>query len=97
MQQLHEVQVEEGDVLEIPNELAPLVASRTVPVPVMVFQQICQQFLMVTMADYINSDDLKMEVKNLIKSNAKEIICRYILGRLGMVDLTYNYSNVGVL
>ena len=53
--------------------------------------------MMITMADFINSADLKMEVKNLIKSNAKEIICRYILGRLGMVDKTYNYSNVGVL
>lgn len=40
---------------------------------------------------------MRFEIKKLIKSNYKEQHCQYILERLMIVDLTYNYHNVEIL
>ena len=73
-------------------------ANKMIALPVKPpMRQICQQFLMITMVDIINLEDLKRDMKNLIRSNNKEKICHYILGRLKMVDQMYDYQNVEVL
>ena len=83
----------------LPKDIGEIVASKVLPLASFSQKQrfICQQFLMITMGDLINWNDIKLDLRNLIRSNYKQQICQFIQARLKMMDLTYNYHNVEVL
>jgi hypothetical protein len=97
VQELEATQLQDGEVMMIPKDLGLLVTSKAAVLPMHRYPNICQQFLMITMGDLVTKDDLKLDMRNLIRSNYKHQLCTYIQSRLMVVDLTYNYHNVEIL